>query len=172
MSNTSPAPQKRLIGLTIFGWLLISSSIVHMTTLIFGYQWYHDNYAYWPEWLFNTRYGFSWLQRILGISAGIGLLRGNDFCRKIAIAIGVFTISTLYWKHHYPAFLRHCQSLDEQFAGVFQYIGYPGFSFVRFCLPALIVHCLLDIIFCGSLWYYLTRPSVKNYFRKSHGSSS
>ncbi len=159
-------PNKKCpLVVTVFAWLLIVSSIVHIYTLLFGYTWYRDNYNYWPDWLFTLRYCFSWFQRILGISIAIGMLNGREIARKIAIALGIFTIATLYWKHHYPAFVRHCHYLDGIYGDVFKAIGYPELSFTALAIPALIVHCLLDILFFGLMIYYLTRPSVKAYFK-------
>lgn len=167
MENSRVPKRKRPIGLFIFGWLLILSSLVHLHTYIFGYVWLCKIFDYWPSWLVNTRYCFSIVQRIAGLVAGIGLLYGNKVSRQIAMVIAIFTILTLYWKHPYQAFLNHCQMLDQQFSGIFTSQHIWNMSFVRLCIPALITHCLLDILFCGSLLYYLTRPSVKEYFEQS-----
>jgi hypothetical protein len=164
MTVTPQNPSVRPRTVTVFAWLLIISSIIHTYTLLFGLDWYRSNYNYWPDWLFYTRYCFSWLQRIVGICVGIGLLNGRELARRVAIWLGVFTIATLYWKHHYPAFVRHCQYLDSQFGDVFKNYEFD-ISFTSMALPAMIVHCLLDILFFGLLIYCLTRPSVKKYFQ-------
>ena len=84
------------------------------------------------------------------------------------MAIAVFTIATLYWKHYYPAYLVHCQNLDMELGGMFKDRDLSQFSFVRFCIPSLVVHWTADILFWGALLYYLTRSSVKNYFQEPH----
>lgn len=164
--NLEEKKYRRPIGLFIFGWLLIMSSIVQMYAYTFGYGWYKEIFNYLPLWLINVRYWFFWLQQIPGISVGIGLLNGNNFCRKIAIAIAVFSIMAIYWKYPYRAFLNRCQFLDYHYGGMFAARHLWELSFVRMCKIYLIFQYVIDVTFFGSLLYYLNRPLIKEYFVK------
>ena len=156
---------RRPAGVVIFGTVLIFSSLVHMHKLFFDYDWYIASYGYWPTGLMVLRYCFSWGQRILGLMAGIGILRLKDIGRKIAIVVGWFTILTIYWKHPYAGFKNHTAYLDQHLGFILKEWGYPQLSFSQFTLAAVITACLWDILFFGSMIYYLTRPTVKAQFR-------
>ncbi len=158
---------KRCVWVDILAWGLIISSLIHIHSIAFqqGYDWYHHYYfdsGMMPLWLVNTRYCFSWFQRIMGLTAAVGLLRRKPWGRWIAIGIGVFTIVTIYWKHPYAAFHEHTQYLDEHFS----YLLPRGstVSFVDMTWAALIGHCILDIMFDSWMIFLLTRPNVKNEF--------
>ena len=150
----------RLAGVTVFGSIIVFSSLMHMHKLAGDREWYLETYAYMPEWLAWTRYSFSWFQRILGISAGIGILLYKDVFRKLAIIIGVFTICTVYWKHPYEGFKRHTQYLDQVFPEMTEIATFSSITGY-----AVLGHIMLDVIFQGWLIYYLTRPKVKSYFK-------
>ncbi len=168
MNKNDSLPQKLPIGLVIFGCLLILISFFHMMGLAFGYSWMCGIYNYWPQWLVDIRYCLSWFQRILEISAGIGLLLGSKVFRRIAIALAIFAIATLYWEHHYPGFLKICQMLDDSnIGGIFRAHHLWQWSFVKLSRVLLIIQCFMDIIFYGLLLVYLTRPSIKKYFATS-----
>lgn len=108
---------------------------------------------------------FSIVQRIVGLGAGIGLLQSIEIFRKIAIA--VFSIATLYWKHPHQAFFNFYDILYVQYGSVFK--AYDMFESFRTQLGhvCLIMIYLLDLILFGSLGLYLNRPAVKEYFAKS-----
>lgn len=155
---------RRSKGVTIFGILLILSSLIHMHKLVVDAHWYVDAYSYLPPWLITARYSFSWLQRIIGILVGVGLLARKEIARKIGVALGCFTILTLYWKHPYPAFKLHSQYLDKNFGYILAQSG-TGVTFSSVTLLAIIVHCIGDIIFWGTFIYFFTRSSVKSQFK-------
>ncbi len=155
---------KKPKGVVVFGVLLVVSSIFHISTLIFSKDWYWNNFGYLPPLLLVVRYFFSWVQRILGLAAGLGILNLKNFYRQIALGIAWFTIFALPWKHPYLAFLNHARRLDELLGFLFEKAGHPEISFTSLTMPALITHYMLDIIFCGSLIYYFTRPEVKKHF--------
>ena len=159
-------PQSK--GVTIFGMLLILSSLMHIHKLVVDLEWYVDSYSYMPPWLIVLRYGFSWFQRALGILVGIGLLAQKDIARKLGILIGMFTILTIYWKHPYPAFKLHAQYLDQHFGYFFSRLGFPEISFSSSSVVvlALIMHILGDVLFWCIFIYFFTRSSVKSQFKK------
>jgi len=99
-----PWPSRGVIVLAV---LLLVSSLMHIQKLAMERDICFYYYGYWPPWLLVTRYSFSWFQRVLGILIAVGLLARKDLARKTAIVLGCFTIATLYWKHHYPAFTIH-----------------------------------------------------------------
>lgn len=158
---------KRPVGVLIFGWLLIISSLVHINTFIFGYFWYWHIFDYLPGWGITVRYCGSWALRLLGISAGIGLLRGRKIARKIAIGISMYSILTLYWKHYYPAYTIPCQLISELYENTYRQLQAQGWSFDRLCKTAWTVQNAIDFIFHFFLLYYLYRPPVKKFFEVS-----
>lgn len=158
---------RRSRGVTVFAFLLIASSIMHIHKLVVDAQWYADTYSYWLPWLMVLRYAFSWFQRVLGILAAVGLLALNDLARKLAILIGTFTILTVYWKHPYAAYRAHTEYLDAVFGPLFHQLGAPaGFKIASYTLAAVILNCALDVAFSGALVYFFTRPAVKAQFKK------
>jgi hypothetical protein len=159
--------RRRSIGVTVFSFLLIASSIMHVHKLIVDVAWYADTYSYMPAWMILLRYSFSWLQRVLGILAAVGLLALNDAARKLAIAIGIFTILTVYWKHPYIAYKAHAEFLDDRFGLLFHQLGAPaGFKISSYTMAAVVLNGSLDVIFCATLIYFLTRPVVRDQFKK------
>lgn len=150
-------------GIFIFGWLLIIGAVCQMFTYIFS-SGLREIYNYLPPWQVELRYWLEWLWRILEISIGVGLLRGNPLWRKIAIILALFCLATLYWKYNQPAYMNHYQLLDDQYKGMFEARRLWEWSFVRMSKIFLIVHYVLNILFYGSLLFYLTRRGVKNYF--------
>jgi hypothetical protein len=148
---------------TIIAVLYIIGPLIHINTLISQKDWYFSLYSYMPQWLLVTRYSFSWLQRILALTAAIGILYYRDLYRKLLIALCSFTILTVYWKHPYEAFHAHTKNLDAQFGYLLK--GAPGLTFESLTVVSIIAHCLVNIAFSGTVIYFLTRPRVKNLFK-------
>ena len=166
VDHVPAARSARPLGVMVFGFLLILSSLVHMHTLIVARgEYYSAVFGYWPHWLMTLRYFFSWAQRIAGLMAGVGILYLKDIFRKLAILIGCFSVVTIYWKHPYQAFKNHAVYLDQHLGVYLRNFGYPNVTFAQYTLAALIVQYLLDFIFFGSMIYYLTRPAVKARFK-------
>lgn len=155
---TRLAPPK---GIAVFGMLLILSSLMHMLKLVVERQVYAEYYAYLPAWLLTARYSFSWFQRLCGILAGAGILARKELARKLALAIGWFTLATVYWKHPYPAVKVHVKYIDPQFGYFISQIGVPLSTIVLLSVVGLI---LCDAVFWGIFLYYFSRPSVKRQF--------
>ena len=151
-------------GVVIFGVLLILSSLSHVSKLVAEKQVYYHYYSYLPPWLTTLRYSFSWFQRIAGILAGAGILARKEIARKLAFAIGWFTVLTVYWKHPYAAVKLHTQYLDQQMGYL---LAMPGthITFTSMTWLSVIALILCDIIFWAFFFYFFTRPSVKNQFR-------
>lgn len=153
--------KQKLAGVTIFGLLILLSSFVHMSKLVEDATWYFETYGYMPAWLTTTRYCFSWFQRIVGITGAILVLKYHEWGRKILIAIGVFTITTVYWKHPYIAVKAHAQSWQKSFP-----LEVQQYSLETIALWATFILIILDVVFQSVLIYYFTRKDVKEAFQK------
>lgn len=153
-------------GVAVLGFILISSSLVHMHKLLVDRLWYMETYNYLPSWLMLSRYAFSWAQRIIGLGAGIGLLCRRNIARQMVIFIGWITMIFVFWKHPFPAWQKHVYYLEQQPAIrlLFAELGAPHFSIASVAWPALVVYYVLEIVFWSCFIYYLTRPRVKAHF--------
>lgn len=152
-------------GVVIFGVLLILSTLSHMHKLVTEKQWYLDTYSYLPGGLTIVRYSFSWLQRVLGLIAGVGILARKEFARKLAFLIGAFTVLTVYWKHPYEAVARHTHYLDTTQAGQILSATGTGITFSSITPYAVAGLIACDIIFWAIFFIFFTRPSVRRQFR-------
>lgn len=151
-------------GITLWGALLIFSSLIHIHKLIVDIEWYTSTYSYWPAGLIVLRYSFSWVQRILGTLVGAGILMRNNLARLTGMGIGWFTMAVLCWKHPYHAFKIHAQYLDKRYAYFFSSLGVPHLSFESLALAATIAQWICDITFWSFFIFFFTRPSVKKQF--------
>jgi hypothetical protein len=177
VEEQAPAPktERRALskGVVIFGVLLILSSISHMLKLSVERTAFDEYYSYYPAWLMPIRYYFSWLQRILGILAGIGILARKEIARKLAFVIGGFTVLTVYWKHPYEAVKLHAAHLDQQYGYLLTHLRenvFPTTYDVTFSsiAPLGVAGLILcDFVFWGIFFYFFTRPSVRDQFRPS-----
>jgi len=149
-------------GVTFWGYLLIWSSIYQILALLSGgyahYAYLHQEYA--PK-VILFRYWVSWIIKIAGIIAGIGILKLNDWCRKFAIFNSLFTILTVNLKHTYAAYSLHTKYLDQTMVGVFPKGGFSSITWT-----ALIIQRSIDVIFGLLLIYFFTRPEVRKQFKK------
>ena len=110
-------------GVTLFGILLILSSLIHIQKLIHEIPLYVHYYSDLPpEWIV-ARYAFSWFQRLVGILAAVGILARREIARRLGIALGCFTVLTVYWKHPYAAVLLHTQHLDKTLGFLLSWTG-------------------------------------------------
>ena len=156
----------------IFGIVLIVSSISHMLKLFEERKLLDEYFSNLPVWLRLLRYSFSWFQRILGILAGCGILARKEIARKLAFAIGAFTLLTVYWKHPYEAVKLHCEALDKQLGHHLSQIinelatsagiNLPFSSLALLSTAGLI---LSDFVFWGAFFYCFTRPHVRDQFK-------
>lgn len=161
MSERSP----RSVGVTIFGILLILSSLIHVQKLIDDVSIYVHYYSYLPPWMIVLRYSFSWIQRLIGILVGVGLLSRKDIARKVGMLLGLFTILTIYWKHPYDAFKIHTALLDQRLGNIFILLGVDNISFSSLTIASMIAHYIADSLFWGVFIFFFTRPSVKAQFK-------
>ncbi len=156
------------LGVAIFGMIFIITSLWHMHVLLSERDWYFTLYRSMPHWLMIARYCFSWLQRILGLIAGIGIIFHIELCRKLIIAISAFAIATISWKHPYTAYIYHAEYLDQHFMPMLRSMGVELPSFSSVTIHALIVQRTIDVIFFSVLIYYFTRPDIKALFNREN----
>jgi hypothetical protein len=155
---------KPLLGIRLFGWGLIVTSLFHMGKLITDHGDYMRYYSYLAGFAY-VRYAFSWFQRIVGISVGIGLLFEKKWSRTIGLCLGAFTVLTVYWKHPYPAFLEHTRYLDKVYGSLLRQWNVPSsLTFESVTVAGVIAHCVLDVLFWLAFYYYMTRPGVRSRF--------
>ena len=160
MENRAPA------GIRVVAIILIVTSLFQSYVLLkagIRFDWYTYIFSYYPENTLRLRYGFSWLQRIIGLAAGIGIFYQKELFRKIAIFFLTFIIATLYWKHPYQGFTNMAHLIGACQDGAFA--EFTHISCKTIIVPAIIINCLLDLIFAGSIIFYLTRPKVKIHFK-------
>lgn len=155
-------PETKLTGVKIFCILVLLSSFIQLTRVVDDTAWYFETYAYMPAWLAVVRYCFSWFQRIVGITAAILTLMYRNLGRQLLLIIGIFTITTVYWKHPYVAVRRHVEGLQASFPPQAH-----DFSLDTIAAAATVILILLDITFQGILIYYFTRRRVREAFVKS-----
>lgn len=152
------------LGIIIFGSLLMITSILQMRKFV-SFDDYHRIFQQLPPVLVAIRYCISITLRILGFLSGLGILLRRNWARILALSLAIFTILTLYWKH--PYFV-----VSNYYKIIFYFANSP-LDGAQVVLPqnlklltfiTLGVFYLIDIVFFGSLTYYLTRPKVKAYF--------
>ncbi|MCA9403003.1 MAG: hypothetical protein KC897_04420 [Candidatus Omnitrophica bacterium] len=155
-------PKTRLAGVKILCILVLLSSFLHIHSLLEDTPWYFENYAYLPAWLAVIRYSFSWFQRILGVTAAVLTLMYRELGRKLLLIIGIFTITTVYWKHPFEAVKIHAEGLQASFPEQAQ-----QFSLDSIAATATVFLILIDVTFQGIVIYYFTRKRVKEAFANS-----
>ena len=159
-------PMARLHGVTFFGWMLILGSIYQILILYFAgydhYSYLHQEYL--PKVIF-MRYTFSWVIKIAGFILGVGILKLNEPCRKLAIMNSLVIVLTVHLKHTYFAYSLHTKYLDHVFGDI-----YPGVTFSSLTWPSLIIQRSIDVIFGLLFIYYFTRPRVRRQFQSNKKS--
>lgn len=154
---------KRPLGVTIFGAILIISSLGHMVTLL-DFNHYVYLFQPLPGKIILLRYFISWALRIIGLISGIGILYLKNTFRKLALYLFLVTIVTVSWKHPYVGFQRHAAYLDQIFSYQMQLKGVVLPSFSSIAGIATMGARILDVLFAGIFIYYFTRLKVKGQF--------
>lgn len=154
-------------GVTIFGILIIVTSLLQMRTLLnFSYTNYVYTFStFLPEEIILMRYFASWSLRIVGLVSGIGILFLNNKCRKMALYLFFFTICTIYWKYPYFVFVNQAPYLDQMLLPRLRlHLGYGFPTFSSVVGGSVVCARIMDILFAGIFIYYFTRPKVKKQF--------
>lgn len=112
---------------------------------------YVEMFSYLPPAVVSLRYAASWAVRLAGFACAAGLLLRREWARRAAIALELFTLATLWWKHPAPAIARVAGArLPPEFAADLRW----------FLLGA-------DALLAAAALYALTRPSVRERFARS-----
>jgi hypothetical protein len=77
-------------------------------------------------------------------------------------------MATLYWKHPYAGFLELTRELDRKYGHLLVMPPelHIKITFESLVIPSIIGHYILDIAFCCTVIYLLTREPVKKLFNK------
>lgn len=137
-----------------------------MSVLLLETEWYAKMFDYMPQHLVYARYAFSWAQRVVGIGCAVGLLYYKEIFRKITLFWGAFVLLTLYWKHPLARFMNAAEyagrRIAEPLAAIRAYN--PNITLESLVAVSVGVMYFLDITFWACVFYFLTRPHIKNQF--------
>jgi hypothetical protein len=161
--------QKRPLGVTIFGILLITTSLVQLqTVLVVGRNNYYEFlFSSLPFGFLEARYFVSLALRILGLSVGIGLFSRREIFRKAGLFLACFTIATILFKHPFIAVQKHTKSLTAMLAaqtGIYSFDNPVVINNVVFVSYLLLI--LVDLFFALLLLRYCTNPQVEKWFKR------
>lgn len=155
-------PKEAPIGVVLLGIGFMGTSLFHMVTLL---DWGHYQYLFQdqPHRVVVVRYCVSWLLRFIGITAGFFLVRREEWSRRVIIAISVFTVLTIVWKHPYAGFARHTAYLDAQLKS-YNIVLPDSLTFSSFTGISVMVARIFDCLCAIFVAYYLSLPRVKSAF--------
>ena len=159
---------KRPLGVSIFGILLVITSLLQLrTVMVYGqFGYYKQLFAPMSEQVLLVRYIVSMGLRILGLVAGIGVLSRREVFRKIILFNAYFTIFTIYWKHPFFAVKKHAQVVADIVSKRMDVceVVFPQ-SVHMIALAAFVFLNGIDLAFSACLIYYFTRPAVRVWFK-------
>lgn len=149
-------------GIIIVGVLWVLSSLGQMITLC-DWAWYQYTFSnqHLSDVMILVRYIGSWLQRILGLVGGMGLILQRRWAAKLVVFVSLFNIITVYGKHPYEAFVKQVAVFEQRYVGLFSQWGLEHMSVPTIARYVTITSCVVDVAAFGFFAYYLTRPRVK-----------
>ena len=151
-------------AITLVGWLIILTSFGHMNSLSLSSK-YWQQFDFLPASFIVIRYAGSWIQRVVGLLSGIGIIFRNEFSRRTMIVLSLYNIVTAYWKHPLIVFQRQAAVWDIEWPHFFAQYGMPQMTFGRLAVPVAVMGVVYEWACFGFLLYFLTRPAVKSEFR-------
>ena len=170
-------------GIFLFGLLLILGSLYKLYGFI-RYDYYVFMFQQLPAGSVGDRYLISIAYRLVGLIAAGGLLCRKEWARQLFLALCIFTLATLYWKHPTTVF-ENISIYQEYIAGIntlpagtvteSTYPIYPedlgNYALKNPHIPRItqILHTLIDLVFSGSAVYYFFRRDVRAAFKDSDG---
>jgi len=152
------------MGIVIISILWVASSLFQIWVLFNwqGYQHLFGNQYLPASWLL-IRYTGSWIQRILGLIAGLGLWERRRWAAKIIIFLSVFNVVTVFWKHPYEAFRNASLGLVPQSVIIKLTQAHIPFSSLLWFVVVLV--WVMNELFFGFIIYYLTRPHLTSQLK-------
>jgi len=155
--------KRRSVGVTTFGILICVSSMLRLISLI-DFHYYRFMFQQLSEQVIMIRYIFSIFIRVIGLVSGIGILFLNNNFRRLALALSLFTLLTIFWKHPYYVFENIAYSIHEMEIGALNAPPKEPLQNPSFPLISMIVFYMVDISFAGSFIYFFTRKGIKQQF--------
>lgn len=157
--------KKRSRTVAIFGWLMI---IINAFVLlaVFDTKSFFDAYKSFPKNFLIAMYAYSLISPIVGIIAGIGILKLKDVMRKIGIFINSLDILA-----GIPLFFISAKDLQRYCYTAALSSAPSGVSQVNANMIANISFYIVTILSWGFiglsilLIYFFTRPKVKAQFK-------
>jgi hypothetical protein len=140
------------LGVIIFGLILIISSVDQMIHIPKFDEYGFINHGL-NVYVLKLRFIISWALRIIGLISGIGILFLEERVRKLLLALSVFSILTVFFRHTYSSFVLYTTPIYDQGS-------VKGLSLESFTWIAVFVRCGIEIIFSSSVIYYFTRPKI------------
>lgn len=159
-------PTAPLLGIRVFGLGLILTSLLQMRVLADAERYWYL-FQDWPAASIPWRYAASWAARLVGLVAGVGVLRRQEWARKAVVGLAVATFLTAHWKHPYAGFARHLEDLAYRSpAGtlLFQLVPMTGLDHARLTWTMVIIARAQEMALALLLGWYFTRPRVKARF--------
>jgi hypothetical protein len=157
--------KKRSRAVVIFGWLMI---IINAFVLLatFNTKSFFDVYKSFPNNFLIAMYAYSLISPIIGIIAGIGILKLKDLMRKV----GIF-INSLDILGGIPLFFLSIKDLQRYCYTVALSSAPSGVSQVNAGMIANISFYIVTILSWGFIGlsilfiYFFTRPKVREQFK-------
>lgn len=164
MAEPVRSEQRIDLAIAVVGWLIVLTSFGHMDSLTW-FDRYRESFSFLSPETVSIRYAGSWIQRILGLLAGIGIIYRYGIARRTIIALSIFNLATAYWKHPFASFHKEMLARDLADPGFFERWGMPGTTFVSLTWHVTIAALIYEIACFSFLLYFFFRPDVKGRFR-------
>jgi hypothetical protein len=156
---------KKPVGIKIFGILIILTSLIQIFDLL-NFEFYKWLFYPLPEHIIRARYIFSIICRLVGLSAGIGILFHKDLFRKAALLLFSGVLCFAYWKHPYYSVSRTLRTaLEASFKRYNISYAISPSQIKTLSIISMFLLYFIDICFAICLIYYFTRPKIKKWFR-------
>jgi len=153
-------------GVIFLAILLIHSVVIKIPGYL-NLDWYWTIFRDYPHEVILLRYCVSWTLVIVTLVAGIGLIFLNDFCRKLAIYMNVFTILTIHLKHPQQMMEKHCVYYYSYIERLNQIMGFRDNNVLteaNVAFWASTIAIVLDVFLALLIIFFFTRKSVKQQF--------
>lgn len=153
------SPQRPL-SLNIIVALLMASAL-YDTIYLLDYDYIRWMFNQLPDRLFYLRYGFSFFLRLYLLITAFGLMSLKEIARKAIIALAIFTILTIYWKHPFYVFENIAIMVEQNyFEEAIEQLKYPMLPWI-----SMFFYVTADLIIAGLIIFYFTLPETRAYFK-------
>jgi len=157
---------ERLDPISLLGFLIIAGSAMKLMT-VGNLPYYRSVHAPLTEGALLFRYAGSVGLRILGVIAGIGIIRRKEMGRRLLIGLCSFTIVVIHWKHPLHSFRATLAATHGRLETVAALLGKPAPTldemYAVAWLPRLAV-CAADVALSAFLIFFFMRRKVAQEF--------